>query len=210
MDILLATYNNHKIQEIQDIINNELSSNKSGIIIDVINPKAILTNVLDIEENGSTFEENAYIKANAFYNAIKKTGKEIICIADDSGLEVEKLNGNPGIYSARFSGEHGNDSANRKKVIELLDNIPDDQRTARFVASICMIKNGQVFYFHGYCEGKIANNETGKNGFGYDPIFIPNGYTSTFACMDSELKNKLSHRGKAIRHLIDYLNKSCC
>jgi XTP/dITP diphosphohydrolase len=200
MDILIASYNEHKIKEIQQIISTSLNNN-----INIINPELILKNKLDVEENGNTFEENAFIKAKAFFDEAYKFNNNIYCMADDSGLQIDALNGDPGIYSARFAGTHGNDSENRKKVLQLMENLPIENRTARFVCVICLINRISTNYFVGTCEGKIGFEEIGTNGFGYDSIFIPDGYYSTFAEMDSSQKNKISHRSLALNKFIEYL-----
>lgn len=148
----------------------------------------------EIVENGNTFEENAYIKAST---VAFQTG--CICIADDSGLEVDALNGAPGIYSARYAGEHGNDLANNEKLLSELKDVPDDKRTARFVCVICVVRpDGENISVCGFTEGIILKEMRGEGRFGYDPLFFYEPFGKTFAELDGESKNAVSHRGKAM------------
>jgi XTP/dITP diphosphohydrolase len=186
--LIIASNNTHKIDEIKNILKDLdyciLSLNEAGIDIDV-------------EENGSTFEENSYIKAKAIFNLSGET-----VLADDSGLEVYALNGAPGVYSARFAGEHGNDRKNNDRILELLKDIPDEKRGARFVSAIVMLTpNGDKFAGEGYVEGRIGYEEKGSNGFGYDPLFIVPELNKTFAELASEEKNSISHRKRALEDL---------
>ena len=156
----------------------------------------------DVEENGTTFEENALIKA--------RVGAALgyVSVADDSGLEVDALGGEPGVYSARYSGEHGDDEANNRLVLEKLSGVPTEKRTARFVAAIaCVFPNGHSFTVRGTVEGRILESPRGNNGFGYDPIFIPEGFSESFAQMTSEMKNSISHRYRATEELSNYFKK---
>lgn len=200
MKLLLGSNNRHKQSELQAIFDKEIPGS-----IELLIPDDILSKKIDVDETGKTFEENANLKAKAFYDA-----SGIPTFAEDTGLEIDALNGEPGIYSARYSGEHGNDSANRRKVLELMKDIPPEKRTAQFRTVICLIINGNDDYLEGICPGRIILEERGSNGFGYDPIFMPNGYDMTFAEMPSELKNSISHRNKAARKLIgslkDFIN----
>jgi len=192
MKILVATNNAHKVQELKALINIpncELFTMKD------------LNINLDIEENGSTFEENAIIKAKALYEYINNPA--YIVIADDSGLCVDYLNGAPGIYSARFSG--GNDADNRKKLLNELNNIPDEKRGAHFNCTIALINNNELTIFEGICNGIIAKEEIGANGFGYDPLFFYPEFNKTFAELSSEEKNQVSHRANAVKKLKEYL-----
>lgn len=197
MRILVASYNLHKIKEIKNIF-----STFDNLDVELISPASLVPEIIDVEETGNTFAENAYLKSNFWFN---KTG--VPSISDDSGLEIDSLDNMPGVNSARFSGVHGDNSANRKKVLELMKEIPDDKRGAQFRCVTCLSMENKVLYFEGICRGKITYKEVGLNGFGYDPIFIPDGFDVTFAQMKPEQKNSLSHRGKAIRHLADYLMK---
>jgi len=152
----------------------------------------------DIPETANTIEGNAILKAN--YVSQKYN---IPCFADDSGLEVEVLDGAPGVYSARYAGEPKNDSNNIDKLLLNLENQPN--RKANFKTVICLNINNEQQLFEGKIFGTITNERVGDNGFGYDPIFIPDGYTKTFAEMTTEKKSKISHRGIAVHKLIDFL-----
>jgi len=191
--IFLATNNKHKISEIKETINK--LSNKN---IEFIYSKMLNIN-LEPNETGSTFEENSFIKASVFFNA---TG--IPTLADDSGLEIESLNGLPGINSARFAEAH-NDSANIKKVLDLLKD--KQNKNARFRCVLTYYDGKDVYYFNGICNGIIISEERGTNGFGYDPIFIPNGHKNTFAEMNENEKNSLSHRYLAIVEFCKWLKE---
>jgi XTP/dITP diphosphohydrolase len=190
--ILAATNNKHKLIEINNIFNS-IAPGK----FQIISPKELFLDDFEIVEDGLTFHENAEIKAKAFF-----LKANIPCIADDSGLEIDFLNGEPGINSARFAGIHGNDKANRDKVLELLRNTKEKLRTARFKCVICYKDEFRTIFSEGTIEGKIIFEERGDGGFGYDPIFIPEGYDITFAELDSEEKNKISHRGRALENMI--------
>ena len=191
--IILASNNKHKIQEIKaklELLNIDiLSQSESGYNIDV-------------EENGTTFAENAAIKAKALYEIIKKP-----VIADDSGLEVDLLDGAPGVYSARFCGPDATDKDKYNKILELLKDVNDiEKRAARFKCVICYIdERGKEHFFEGACEGTISFEPKGDGDFGYDPIFLVGD--RTFAEMSEEEKNKISHRGLAIDKLFEYLKK---
>lgn len=155
-----------------------------------------------VEETGSTFVENARLKARA---AHKLTG--LPCIADDSGLMVDALNGAPGVYSARYSGENATDEKNNAKLLEEMKDIHDTHRNAKFVCVICCIlEDGREIIAHGECVGKIAYNLIGEGGFGYDPLFVVSGGKS-FAQLTAEEKDKISHRGNALRILKEQLKK---
>lgn len=186
--LIIASNNAHKIEEIKSIfhdINYEIVSLKeAGIDIEV-------------EENGKTFEENSYIKAKAIHDL---TGEAVL--ADDSGLEVYALNGAPGVLSARFAGEHGNDAKNNCKLLELLKDLPLEKRSARFVSAIVMLlNNGEKLTGIGYAEGTIGFEGKGHNGFGYDPLFISKELEKTFAELSNEEKNSISHRKRALEDL---------
>lgn len=150
---------------------------------------------IEIVEDGKTFEHNALIKARTI---AKKTN--MIAISDDSGLEVDAIGKKPGIYSARFAGENATDEENRQKLIKSLKNIPMSQRSARFVSAIAVVfPDGKEFVVRGTCEGNIGFEEKGKNGFGYDSLFIVDGYNKTFAEIPSSVKNAISHRANALK-----------
>lgn len=149
----------------------------------------------DITEDGVTFAENAIKKAS-----ITASLSGFITLADDSGLAVDVLNGQPGIYSARFAGSDGDDEANNRKLLEMMAAVPELDRTARFICVIAIATpDGKVETVEGVCEGKIIDVPKGQSGFGYDPLFIPNGYDKTFAELNDGEKNKISHRGRALR-----------
>jgi len=195
MRIIAATQNAHKLVEIRAITDHfgfELVSQAEAGLAD-----------LDVEETGTTFEENSFIKAVAI---CKATGEP--AIADDSGLAVDILGGAPGVYSARFAGEHGNDAANRAKLLEELKDVPEGQRGAKFVCVITLVfPDGRKLVSRGECPGKIGFEEKGEHGFGYDSLFIPEGLEQTFAEVDAEVKNSMSHRARALANLKPMLEK---
>ena len=159
----------------------------------------------DIVEDGSTFEENAIIKAKTI---CEMTGE--ITLADDSGLEIDYLNKEPGIYSARYMGEDTSYHIKNANLIERLEGVPDEKRTARFVCAIAaVLPNGEVLHSEGTIEGIIGYEEQGENGFGYDPIFYLPQYGCTTAQLEPDVKNELSHRGKALRAIKEQLRKYC-
>ena len=153
---------------------------------------------VDIEENGTTFEENALIKAKAV-----AAYTDAIVLADDSGLEIDYLNKEPGVYSARYAGDAHNSEANMKKLLKDMEGI--ENRKAQFRTVFVLIIDGKEHLFEGIVKGEITKNRKGASGFGYDPIFIPEGYTQTFAEMGNELKNKISHRALATNKLCKFL-----
>jgi XTP/dITP diphosphohydrolase len=155
----------------------------------------------EIDETSTTIEGNALLKAQTIY---KQTG--INCFADDTGLLVDALNGAPGVYSARYAGEQKNDEDNMRKL--LLDLLDKETRNAHFKSVMALIIDGKEYLFEGIINGKIISEKIGTNGFGYDPIFVPNGYTETFAQLNSETKNAISHRGIALNKLINFINAS--
>ena len=157
----------------------------------------------DVEESGLTFEENARLKA---VSGCRETG--LPCVGDDSGLCVDALGGAPGVFSARYAGEHGNDAANVAKLLGILNTIPEEARTARFVCAICcLFPDGREIALRATCEGKIAFEPTGSGGFGYDPIFLPEEAPGlTMAQLPPEAKDRLSHRGKALALLAEKLS----
>ncbi|MCI9596586.1 MAG: RdgB/HAM1 family non-canonical purine NTP pyrophosphatase [Firmicutes bacterium] len=187
--IIAASKNKHKIKEIEAI------TSQFGMAV-VPRDEAGVPDV-EIQEDGETFEENSYKKA---YGIMKLCGE--ITIADDSGLEVDCLDGAPGVYSARFAGEEGNDQANNDKLKDLVKDVPYEKRTGRFVSVITMVyPDGETLTARGEVEGHIVLEEKGPNGFGYDPLFVPLGYDITFGEFDPEEKNKISHRGNALQAL---------
>ena len=187
MDFLIATHNMKKRDELQRIL--------SPLGVHVLTADEAGVDLTDVEETGTTFEENALLKARSGC----KEGK-MPCIADDSGLCVDALDGAPGVYSARFAGEHGNDDKNNEKLLSLLSDIPPEKRTARFVSTVaCVFPDGRELVVRGECEGKIGYEKRGENGFGYDPLFYVG--ERTFAEFTPEEKDAVSHRGNALRAL---------
>lgn len=183
--VLLATRNEKKRKELADIL--------SSRGIEVLS-LADFPSVPEVEETGSTFEENALLKART---VCRHTG--ILTLADDSGLEVDFLGGEPGVMSARFAGKAHDDRLNNEKLLTLLQGIPEKARTARFRCVIAIVTpEGKEYVVSGVCEGRIAETPAGANGFGYDPLFIPAGYDRTFAELSEEVKNRISHRARAL------------
>ena len=195
--IILASNNKGKIKEVKEIC--------KDMQVEIVSMKEAGIDI-DIEENGTTFEENALIKAEA---VMKLTGE--LTIADDSGLEVDYLHGEPGIYSARYLGEDTSYDIKNNHIIDLLAGVPDDQRTARFVCVIaCAFPDGRTITVRGVIEGRIGYEERGENGFGYDPIFYVPEFGCTTAELSSEDKNKVSHRGKALTAMYEELKRENC
>ncbi|WP_284139755.1 XTP/dITP diphosphatase [Virgibacillus sp. LDC-1] len=190
--VVIATKNKGKVMEFNQFF--------SEYGIDV---KSLLDmpSVPDIAETGSTFQENAALKAEEI---AAKLGQAVL--ADDSGLIIDALDGRPGIFSARYAGEPKNDQANLEKVLKELEGVSLEKRTARFICVLAISVPGKQTVFRtGYCEGKIALAPQGENGFGYDPIFIPDGYEKTMAELSPEEKNSISHRKNAIDQLEDWV-----
>jgi len=193
--IVLASHNRNKAQEIQMLLGNQFH---------VILQQAF--DIPPIEETGSTFEENALLKAKTVYDIIG-----LPVIGDDSGLEVVALNNQPGVYSSRFAGDNASDDDNIDKLLRKMHNIPTEKRTARFrcvVAFLGTSSDDQPVFFEGEWAGYIAKERRGKNGFGYDPVFVDLQSNLTAAELDSDQKNKISHRGKAVQSLKSYLGGS--
>lgn len=188
MAICFATHNQNKVNEINRLI--------EGFTVISLDDIGITE---EIEENGSTLLENASIKAHYVY---EKAG--INCFADDTGLEVDALGGAPGVLSARYAGQPANSERNIDKL--LLELGEEKNRSARFRTVIAYIEEGNTRYFEGVVEGEITHERRGENGFGYDSVFLPNNFDRTFAEMDMVEKNKISHRGEAVKKLIDFLN----
>lgn len=193
MDFILATNNTKKLEELQRIL--------SPLGINVITASSLGVTLPEVEENGSTFEENAHIKAKSACDIT-----HLPSIADDSGLCVDHLGGAPGIYSARFAGEHGNDEKNNDLLLEKLSGVPMEKRTAHYVCAVCCIfPDGREISARGECSGYIGFERDGNAGFGYDPLFIING--KSFGRYPAEEKDKISHRGNALRLLKQELEK---
>jgi XTP/dITP diphosphohydrolase len=189
VQLVFATNNRHKLEEVAAKINGEIHL----LTLEDIGCTE------DIEETGTTFEENAGIKSRYVYD-----NYHLNCFGDDSGLIIDALNGEPGIYSARYAGEHGDHPANINKVLENLQGI--ENRRAHFKTVISLIWDSNEHLFEGISEGTIRHQTTGNGGFGYDPIFQPDGYDITFAEMNLEEKNKISARARATEKLIAFLN----
>ncbi len=186
--LVFATNNQHKFNEINNIFSDR---------INLISLKDLNLNE-DIPEDHNSLEENSASKALFVYNKYK-----IDCFADDTGLEIEALNGEPGVHSARYAGNQCNFEDNINKVLQKMQGIIS--REARFRTVISLVENGRIVNFEGSIKGKILNEKKGDKGFGYDPIFQPDGYEQTFAEMTIQEKNRISHRGRAIEKLINYL-----
>ena len=194
MKILIATKNNHKVKELNEMLN--LPN------IELFSMSDLNIN-LDIVEDGKTFEENALIKATELYKYLNDDSYTVI--ADDSGLCVDYLNGAPGIFSARYSG--GGDKENNLKLLDELKDVPDNQRNAHFSCVIALVNKNGSKTFEGICNGIIAHEEIGDNKFGYDPIFIYPEANCTFGEMPAIEKNKVSHRANAVAKLKEYLKE---
>lgn len=191
MQFILATHNKKKCAEMQRIL--------APLGVEVLTAEMAGIELTDVEETGATFEENAFLKANG---GCKESGMP--CIADDSGLCVDALGGEPGVYSARYSGEHGDDEANIIKLLQNMKDVPYEKRTARFVSSICVcFPDGRTLSIEGKCEGKIGYEKIGNGGFGYDPVFMVG--EKSFAELTSDEKDAISHRGNALRELVRVL-----
>ena len=188
---VFATNNSHKLEEVTAIL---------GEKVELLSMKDIKCDT-DIPETADTLEGNALLKARYIFD-----NYHLDCFADDTGLEVEALNGAPGIYSARYAGGEGHDSeANMKKLLHEMEG--QDNRRAQFRTAICLIEGGKEHLFEGVVRGEIIRHRRGTSGFGYDPVFVPEGYTETFAEMGNEEKNKISHRARAVQKLCAYLKK---
>jgi XTP/dITP diphosphohydrolase len=190
-NLIVATKNKGKVAEIEDSLK-ELDYKILSL--------AASSGFPEIEETGSTFEDNARIKADRVFEHFK-----ILTLADDSGLEVDSLGGAPGVYSARYSGADATDESNCEKLLQKLVKEKDKSRTARFKCVMVLKDSKTEKIFEGVCEGTIGNEKKGNDGFGYDPLFIPDGYDKTFAELDLKTKNSISHRGKALKLLKEYL-----
>lgn len=192
MRVVLASNNKNKLREMAQIL--------KPFGMEVISQRDAGAD-FEVEESGTTFRENAEIKASAVYEKL-----HMPVIADDSGLVVDALGGAPGVYSHRFAGENASDKDRSLKVLNELKNVPDSERSARFICEICYIdENGEKHFFSGSCEGFIGKEERGENGFGYDPIFCVGD--KTLAEMTDDEKNKISHRGNALRLFNEYLKE---
>lgn len=193
MTVVAATQNQHKLREIRAIM--------EPFGMKVISQKEAGLGDIEVEEDGKTFEENSYKKA---HEIMLLSGR--IAIADDSGLSVEALNGAPGVYSARFAGKDKDDAANNEKLLSLLEE--EENRKAKFVSVVTMVyPDGQVLSARGECRGTILRELRGDQGFGYDPMFLPDGFDQTFGELGSDVKNRISHRAKALNQLEEMLKE---
>jgi XTP/dITP diphosphohydrolase len=193
MDIVLATTNRKKIEEIKKIFAVMGTASKIYTLDD-------FPSMEEVEEDGDTFEANALKKARSIASATGMTA-----VADDSGLEVEALDGAPGVYSARYAREDADDKANNGKLLDALKDIPEEKRGAQFVCCIALVSSEEKETFMGYVKGRIGTEPKGPGGFGYDPLFYPEGSKRTFAEMSDTEKNAISHRANALRELQQYL-----
>lgn len=186
---MIASNNAHKVREIRQILGAYFSS------MDTLKDAGV---DIDVDETGETFEENAVLKAETILNA---TGYDA-ALADDSGLVVDALNGAPGVYSARFAGEGHNDQDNNAKLMREMQNVPDEQRTCRFVSAIALARRGlPTITVRGACEGVVLHEARGENGFGYDPYFWYAPFEKSFAELSADEKNSVSHRKRALEKL---------
>lgn len=199
--LILASNNKKKIKELKDIL--------SDIPVEV---RSLSDENIDIEviEDGKTFEENAKKKAKEIYEFLKNKGeKNFIVLSDDSGLQVDYLDGAPGVYSARYAGEHGNDSKNNEKLLESLNGVSKEKRGAQFVCQIAMYdENGKYYTVKGEVRGYILEQLNGEGGFGYDPLFFYEPLNKTFGMLNPEEKNEISHRGKALKELKSIISET--
>lgn len=189
--LIISTGNKNKVEEIKDIL--------KDLNIEVLSKTDVDLGGLDVIEDGDTLEENSIKKAKALAEKV-----DFMVMADDSGLFVDKLHGEPGVYSSRYAGEEGNDSLNNKKLLEKLEGITIDNRRGKFLTVIALItEDKKIFTVEGECRGTIGFELKGEGGFGYDPLFIPDGYDKTFAELGHDIKNKISHRANALSNLRD-------
>jgi XTP/dITP diphosphohydrolase len=190
MNLVFASNNLHKLKEV------------SAILTGVVTVKSLHDVGIadDIAETGDTLEENAFIKADYVFQKTKQD-----CFADDTGLFVDALDGMPGVISARFAGEHCSPKDNMEKLLSLMER--ESNRNASFKTVICLIQNRKEKYFEGVIKGNISRQPKGANGFGYDPVFIPEGFSKTFAELSAEEKNSLSHRAIAVKRMKEWLAK---
>lgn len=191
--LVIATNNAHKLEEIKAILGNEF---------ELLSLKDIHCDV-DIPENSDTLEGNASQKSHYVYD-----NYGLDCFADDTGLEVEALGGAPGVHTARYATDGHDTDANTRKLLHELEG--KENRKARFRTIVSLIENGVEHQFEGIVNGEITTEKKGEKGFGYDPVFIPEGYTETFAELGVDVKNKVSHRSRAIAKLCEYLKKGAC
>ena len=197
MELILASSNKGKIKELEYLLPN----------FNVIAYSEILED-MDIEETGITFKQNAIIKVKAVTEALNKISydKEYIVLADDSGISVPVLNNEPNIYSARYAGLNASDKQNNEKLISKLNEKNISKTKAFYTACLAISYKDNIYTTHGWMHGDVINQEVGEGGFGYDPLFIPNGYDKTLGELDQSVKKGLSHRSKALNLAIDVIN----
>ena len=196
--IYLASGNNHKLIELQSALD------QAGLPVRVSDPDEI-GGMPEVEETGSTFEANALLKAYGLQSIGPSDGW---FLADDSGIEIDALNGRPGVISARYAGLECDDEANNDKVLKEMEGVSDADRSCRFRCVLALVGEGLQETFSGTCEGKFLFERCGSGGFGYDPLFLPEDSNQTFAEISLEDKAKISHRAKALLKLIDWISKS--
>ncbi|MGC9450116.1 MAG: RdgB/HAM1 family non-canonical purine NTP pyrophosphatase [Oceanipulchritudo sp.] len=198
MEVFLASGNAHKFEEFAEMIYKDRLPVKLHLANDI-------GGMPEVEETGTTFEANARIKGEAL---LDKLPEGAWALADDSGLEVDALDGAPGVQSARYAGPAGNAAANNIKLLQALRGVPMKNRTARFVCVLFFANSGGEDYcFRGSCEGHILETPSGKGGFGYDPLFQPLGYNKSFAALGSAVKHGLSHRGRALKEWMQFVRR---
>ncbi len=194
MDLILATNNRNKLREIREIL--------ADTDITVISQREAGFD-FDVEENGTTFAENAQIKAQAIRDAAAQSGRYCYVLADDSGLSVDALHGEPGVYSHRWAGENATDADRIEKLLNAMQDVPEAQRDAHFACAMCLIEpDGTPHLFEGRVEGRIMQAPRGENGFGYDPVFAYEG--RSFAELPAEEKNAVSHRHNALMQVLAF------
>lgn len=195
--ILLATNNSHKVEEIQAIL--------KDLGYEVLARDQVYDGDFDIDENADTLAGNALLKAQGLRDLV---ADEYMVLADDTGLFVDALDGAPGVHSARYAGDAHDDEANKKKLLKELEEVPEEKRTARFKTVMALVESAKdPVLIEGVLEGKIEREERGHSGFGYDPLFIPQGYNLSLGQMNAEEKNSISHRHNALIKLAEYLKE---
>ena len=198
MKIYLASGNQHKLSELL------IALQQAGLDDCEVFSANLIGGMPEVDETGDTFEANAILKAKA----LRLEGpKEAFYLSDDSGIEIDHLNGQPGIRSARYAGETCNDQANNEKVLSEMTEVPDGKRGCRFRCVLALVGEGLTKTFSGSCEGTLLQEYRGSGGFGYDPLFLPKESDNTFAEISSEEKAEISHRARALRYLMEYLRK---
>jgi len=195
--IVLATRNKNKVEEIREILKMYLD-NEIFSQIELLSSADF--QIPEIEEDGETYEENALKKAREVYKFTK-----LPSLADDSGIEVEILGGRPGVFSARYAGEGATDEENNKKLLKELENVPIEKRKAKFKCVIAYVDSVEERIFYGETSGKVIFEPLGDGGFGYDPLFLPDGFGLTYAQLPGEVKNRISHRSKALQKFAEFL-----